>query len=117
MRKIILIFLMTIILPVCARSADSKIYETKADETFMTALSAISKLNFDIIEMQANSGYILFQTKSGDAYLIMISEENENNSSVKISKLKNSSPLSEIQSLVFSKMDEETKNIPTRIDK
>lgn len=117
MRKIISIFVMLIMLPVCARCADSKTYETNANDTFITALSAISKLNFDIVEMQANSGYILFQTKSGNSYLIMISENDENSSSVKISKLKNSSPLSEIQSLVFGKMDEEINNASTRVDK
>lgn len=117
MRKIILFFLIMITLPIYSKTADSKIYKANIENTYVASIKAVKSLNFDIVELQANSGYILFKTKSNDSYLIMVSEIDKENTNVKISKMKNTSILAEIQSLFFNELDEKIKYAISRVDK
>ena len=117
MRKLIIAALLLFMLPVWAKTADTKTYPISTENAFMLSLDTISKLGFNVVEMQANSGYILFKTPSNNEYLIMISENGENNSDIKISKVKNSSPLREIQELFYSALTENSTNLSVRVDK
>lgn len=117
MKKLILILLVCIILPAFSKTADTKTYPVSPENAFMISLDTISKLNFNISEMQANSGYILFKTLSNEEYLIMISENGENNSDIKISKVKSSSPLKDIQELFYTAFEGNISNLPQRVDK
>ena len=117
MKKLIIILFLLFMLPACAKTADTKTYPLSTDNAFILSLDTISKLGFSVVEMQANSGYILFKTLSGNEYLIMISENGENNSDIKISKVKNSSPLREIQELFYNTLNENSVNLPIRADK
>ena len=117
MRKLILAVLLCFMLPVCAKTADSKTYPVSTENAFMMSLDTISKLGFNVIEIQANSGYILFKLPAGDEYIVLISENGENNSDIKISKVKPSSHLREIQELFYNTFSENSANIPKRADK
>ena len=117
MKKLITTLFLLFILPVCAKTADTKTYPMSTDNAFILSLDAISKLGFSVVEMQANSGYILFKTLSNNEYLIMISENGENNSDIKISKVKNSSPLREIQEIFYNALNENSATLPVRVDK
>ena len=117
MRKLILAILLLFTLPVFSKTADTKTYPIKPEDAFMLSLDTISQLNFSVSEMQANSGYILFQTPSKTEYLILISENGENNSDIKISKVKPTSFLREIQDLFYTTFESKMTNHPIRIDK
>lgn len=114
--KAALVFFLFLISPFAvSKTADSRNFSVNSDNAFMMSLNAVSKLNFEVVEMQAASGYILFKTPSGDEYLIMITEDGEI-SNIKITKLKNSSPLLEIQEIVFNAISKELDNPLKRAD-
>ncbi len=110
MRKIFLTLLLAISIPVCAKNTDSRVFPVNADTVFMSALSALNKLNLNIAEIQSKSGYILFSTPNGDEFLIMIGDSKGGNSRVKISKLNEKSALNEIQTVIFTEIQEIIKN-------
>ena len=116
MRKIILIIFISIMLPVSAKSADSRTFEQSADNIYVMSLNTLKKLNFRVVEMQSASGYILFQATGGAEYLISISENGENSSILKISKVKPASPLREVQELFYNSITEELTNLPKRAE-
>lgn len=119
MKKIILtifcfLFLSTTI--VFSKNMDSKNYSISADNAFMITLSALNKLNFKIIEMQVESGYILFRTPSLDEYLIMVTTTSDTTSNIKISRVKQSSPLIEIQETVYGAINNDLYNLPKKVE-
>lgn len=119
MKKIILtifcfLFLSTTI--VFSKNMDSKNYSISADNAFMITLSALNKLNFKIIEMQVESGYILFRTPSLDEYLIMVTTTSDTTSNIKISRIKQSSPLIEIQETVYGAINNDLYNLPKKVE-
>ena len=115
MKKIIL-GLMLLIMPfVCAKTADSKDFSHNSQKSFMASVAAINSLNFQIEEMQSKSGYILFKTPNNDEYFITVSE-NSTQTNIKISRVKNSSPISEIREILFNKITEELQNTYTKAD-
>ncbi len=88
-----------------SKNANSKNFSKNADDVFMTSLVSIKELNYKILEIQSESGYILFENNS-DTYLLMVFENGENNSIVKIEKVKNSSPLLELQNNLYDKIEQ-----------
>lgn len=116
MRKLIVFLLLFISLPVFAKIADSKNFSTSADNIFMITLGVLKKLNFSVVEMQSSSGYILFKTPSEDEYLILITEVSDIASNIKISKLKQTSPLVEIQDIIYNGIANDMDNIPKKAE-
>ena len=114
MKKFIIILIMLFLMPlsVCSKTADSKNYQITADNLYLVALSSLNKLNFKIAEMQSESGYILFKTPNNDEYLIMISDNGDNTSNIKISKVKQTSPLNEIRQIIFQTIRDNLYDIP-----
>lgn len=117
MKKFFSVLLFCLLTPfVCAKTADSKNYALDKETAFVLALSSIDKLNFKIEEVQSSSGYILFKSPSGDEYLLVVSEFNKEISNIKISKVKPSSPLAEIQEIIFTSVTNNLNNLPKRAD-
>ena len=118
MRKLLIFLFLMLTSFSCAfaRTADSRNFASSADSLYMITLGTLNKLGFNVVEMQAASGYISFKNSSGDEYLIMISENGESSSNLKILKLKNSSPLIEVQDIIYQALNNEIYNAPKRAD-
>ncbi len=116
MKKLFLLILIFITLPAYSKIMDSKTFQMSADNALMLVLDTLSKLNFNAVEIQSSSGYVLFETLNKNQYLILISEKTQNTTDIKISKVKNSSPLKEIQELIYSTLINSQSNLPKRID-
>ncbi len=115
MKKIIIFILFILTLNMSySKAMDSKNFSVSSDELFMVTLSSINSLNYKILEIQSDSGYILF-SKGLDEYLVMISEISSTASNMKIQKLKKSSPLTDIQNSVFSEVSNSLYNLPNKV--
>lgn len=89
MKKILKNLLITAFLS-CAISANAsylndsvKNFGVSADNMYLTTLSVLNSLNYEILEIQSKSGYILFRTGAKD-YIITITALSPVTSSVKI---------------------------------
>ena len=116
MKKIVL-FLMLLITPACfSLTKDSIEFKMSSDDVFIMSLGILSKLNYKIDEIQSKSGYILFKTRENHEYLLMVSENGENSSFVKILKTKQSYPLKEVQQIVFTALGENMQDVIKKAD-
>ncbi len=95
----------------------NKNYPISADNLYMLTLSSLnSQGQFEVIEMQSKSGYILFRTTNKKEYIVTISKEGSTTSSIKI--LPANSDFSQgtsIQKMVFDTIDLNIKNIPQKV--
>lgn len=66
----------------------SKQFNTTSEKLFYLTLSALSKYNYQINEMQSKSGYILF-TANNTSFLASVSKIDSNNSVLRIMPEKN----------------------------
>ena len=94
-----------------AKTADSKNFPVNADNMYMISLTALNKLNYGIKELQSSSGYILFTANNGNEYLLAVTSLGEEASNVKITKLKQSSQLTENQKSVYVEITKNIENI------
>ena len=60
-----------------------KNFGVSADNMYLTALSVLNSLNYEIIEMQSASGYILFRTGAKD-YIMTVTALSPVTSNIKI---------------------------------
>ena len=116
MRKIILTLLLAVALPVFAKTADSKDLLMTPDKAFISSLETISRLNFEPVAMQSETGYIFFKTPSNQTYLLTVSDNGDSTSNIKIMQTRLSSPLSEIRDLVYSEMDKKIQESQKKAD-
>lgn len=120
MKKIFLTFLLFFLICfnsfVFAKAADSKNYKINADNLYMISLTVLNNLNYKIEEMQSTSGYILFKTNNEDEYLLVVTSIGEEASNVKITKLKQTSPLIEIQNAIYNEIANNLSNIPVKAE-
>lgn len=61
----------------------SKNFGVSADNMYLTSLSVLNSLNYEIIEMQSKSGYILFRTGAKD-YIMTVTALSPVTSNIKI---------------------------------
>jgi len=61
----------------------SKNFGVSADNMYLTSLSVLNSLNYEIIEMQSKSGYILFRTGAKD-YIMTVTALTPVTSNIKI---------------------------------
>mgnify|MGYP006916222051 CR=1 FL=1 len=117
MKKILILFLALFLISPTAisKNANTKNFSRSADEILMNAVVSLAELNYNLLEIQSESGYILF-SKGEDEYLLMIFENGSNSSSVKIEKANNSSSLSEVQTNLYLKMEENLDTSFVRAD-
>ena len=116
MKKIILTLLLALTLPVCAKAADSKDFNGTADIVFVKTLDAINKMNCEVAQMQASTGYIFFKNPQNDFYLVMISDNGNNTSNVKLMRVSTKSPLEEVQSSFYSNLEQNMSDTPKKAD-
>lgn len=91
MKKIILSALLLTALNVINAGANaatylddsSKNFGVSADNMYLTSLSILNDLNYEIIEMQSKSGYILFRTGAKD-YIMTVTALSPVTSNIKI---------------------------------
>ena len=87
--KLLLIFAIFLFLgiktPVNASYLDESIknFGISADNMYLTSLSVLNSLNYEILEMQSKSGYILFRTGAKD-YIMTITAITPVTSNIKI---------------------------------
>lgn len=87
--KLLLIFTIFLFLgakmPVNASYLDESIknFGVSADNMYLTSLSVLNSLNYEILEMQSKSGYILFRTGAKD-YIMTITAITPVTSNIKI---------------------------------
>ena len=62
----------------------NKNYPISADNLYMLTLSALnSQGQYEVVEMQSKSGYIMFQTSNKNQYIVTISKEGSASSNIK----------------------------------
>ena len=61
----------------------SKNFGVSADNMYLTSLSVLNSLNYEIIEIQSKSGYILFRTGAKD-YIMTVTALSPVTSNIKI---------------------------------
>lgn len=61
----------------------SKNFGISADNMYLTSLSVLNDLNYEVIEMQSKSGYILFRTGAKD-YIMTVTSLTPVTSNIKI---------------------------------
>lgn len=97
-------------------SSCNKNYSVSADNLYLLTLSALNSTGqYDIIEMQSKSGYIMFKTLNKN-YIVTVSKEGTNSSSIKI--LPANSDFTSgtgIQKAIFDTIDLNIKNIPQKV--
>jgi len=97
----------------CASYLDEsmKNYGISADNMFLTSLSVLNALNYEILEMQSSSGYILFRTGAKD-YILSVTPLSEVTSIVKILPANSVfSTGSTVQKTIFTELDTNKLNI------
>ena len=91
MKKIILSVLLLAALNITISKANaatylddsSKNFGVSADNMYLTSLSVLNSLNYEIIEIQSKSGYILFRTGAKD-YIMTVTALSPVTSNIKI---------------------------------
>ena len=95
----------------------NKNYPISADNLYMLTLSALnSQGQYEVVEMQSKSGYIMFLAANKKSYVATISKEGSSSSNIKI--LPANSDFSNgtaIQKAVFDLIDLNIKNIPQKV--
>ena len=95
----------------------NKNYPISADNLYMLTLSALnSQGQYEVVEMQSKSGYIMFQTSNKNQYIVTISKEGLSSSNIKI--LPANSDFSKgtiVQKGIFDLIDLNIKNIPQKV--
>ncbi len=95
----------------------NKNYPISADNLYMLTLSALnSQGQYEVVEMQSKSGYIMFLAANKKSYVATISKEGTTSSNIKI--LPANSDFSNgtaIQKAVFDLIDLNIKNIPQKV--
>ena len=121
MKKIILfIFCLVFISPVLADesllSSCNKTYSISADELYLLTLSTLNGTGqFEVLEMQTKSGYILFQAEQ-KKYMATISKIGTNSSNIKI--LPANSDFSNgtvVQQAIFSEITQNIADMPKQV--
>lgn len=115
MKKALIILLLFFTIPVYAKIADSKNFHISADNLFMISLCTLNSLNYKIVEMQSESGYILFKTPAQNEYLMTITKTGSTTSNVKILKLEKSAPFNEIKDAIYIELEKQSPNIPIEV--
>ncbi len=98
-----------------AFASDTRLFPANIEKVFLASISALSKLNYKIEEIQSESGYILFKTKTGEEYLLMVMENGEK-AGVKISKMKNSTSVENVKETVMAAISSELQNSFSVVD-
>ena len=114
MKKFILSFCLLSTMALAGIFEESfKIYPIKADDLFMTALSARnSSRQFEVLEIQTKNGYILFLYGSR-YYLLTMTKRYQNKTEIKILPQNSDySQGSEVAKSVFALIDYQVKNQP-----
>lgn len=98
-------------------SSCNKTYKTDADTLFLTTLSTLNGTGqFDVLEMQTKSGYILFRTASKD-YVATISKIGTSVSSIKIlPQNSNFSNGTTVQRAIFEAIDANLENTMKQVE-
>ncbi len=95
----------------------NKNYQINADNLYMLTLSALnSQGQFEVVEMQSKSGYIMFEATNKKQYIATISKEGTTSSSIKI--LPANSDFSQgtgVQKTIFDIIDLNIKNTPQKV--
>lgn len=88
-----------------------KNFGVSADNMYLTSLSVLNDLNYEIIEMQSKSGYILFRTGAKD-YIMTVTALTPVTSNIKILPANSVySTGTDIQKTVFEKLEINKLNI------
>ncbi len=119
MKKILNIFILFLALIFMTKGADaatylddsSKNFGVSADNMYLTSLSILNDLNYEIIEMQSKSGYILFRTGAKD-YIMTVTALTPVTSNIKILPANSVySTGTDIQKIIFEKLETNKLNI------
>lgn len=119
MKKILNIFILFLALFFTAKGVNAATYlddSTKnfgvsADNMYLTSLSVLNDLNYEIIEMQSKSGYILFRTGAKD-YIITVTALTPVTSNIKILPANSVySTGTAVQKTIFEKLEANKLNI------
>lgn len=119
MKKILNIFILFLALFFTAKGANAATYlddSTKnfgvsADNMYLTSLSILNDLNYEIIEMQSKSGYILFRTGAKD-YIMTVTALTPVTSNIKILPANSVySTGTAVQKTIFEKLEANKLNI------
>lgn len=121
MKKFLIFFAILFITPVvCADESlldlCHKNYPLRADDLYILTLSALNGTGqFDVIEMQSKSGYIVFMAASKE-YVATVSKIGPAASNIKIlPSNSNFSNGSAIQKAIFDTLDQNIQNIPKQV--
>lgn len=86
-------------------------FGVSADNMYLTSLSVLNVLNYEIIEMQSASGYILFRTGAKD-YIITVTALSPVTSNIKILPANSIySTGSTVQKIIFDELEINKLNI------
>ncbi len=89
----------------------SKNFGISADNMYLTSLSVLNSLDYEIIEMQSKSGYILFRTGAKD-YIITVTALTPVTSNIKILPANSVySTGTTVQKTIFEKLEANKLNI------
>ncbi len=89
----------------------SKNFGVSADNMFLTSLSILNDLNYEVIEMQSKSGYILFRTGAKD-YIMTVTALTPVTSNIKILPANSIySTGTAVQKTIFEKLEINKLNI------
>lgn len=94
----------------------NKNYPISADNLYLLTLSAINSTGqYEVIELQSKSGYIMFKILNKN-YIATISKEGANTSSIKILPANSDfSSDTSIQKAIFDTIDLNINNIPQKV--
>lgn len=115
MKKILVSAILILLLALPCRASyleDSmKNYGVSADNMFLTSLSILNSLNYEVLEIQSKSGYILFRAGAKD-YILMVTALTPVTSNVKILPANSVfSTGSAVQKTIFGELDTNKLNI------
>ena len=89
----------------------SKNFGVSADNMYLTSLSVLNSLNYEIIEIQSKSGYILFRTGAKD-YIMTVTALSPVTSNIKILPANNvNSTDTAVQKTIFEQLELNKLNI------
>lgn len=97
-------------------SSCNKNYSVSADNLYLLTLSALNSTGqYEVVEMQSKSGYIMFKALNKN-YIVTISKEGTNSSSIKILPANSDfAPGTAIQKAIFDTIDQNIENIPQKV--
>jgi len=106
LKKILIILLFAFSILPCFANLEAcfKSYQRPADEMFLLSVAALNKNRYEILEMQSQSGYILFRAFAKD-YLLTVSNKTGGTSIKIVPSNSNFSSGVSVQAAVFSTLD------------